>query len=154
MCCRYRSYKFATKLTSKGNSKAGATAQQIASNTTSVLVMQHKKCPCFEIFDKIFGETPNVKPVHPLEIGENDWKDKDDEEIEDDVAQPAPHVVAGTIGTPPRWPSRCWRYATGSRCLWCCEGSNNSSRHSWKGCSCVSSRPLEEGKKWISGRRT
>jgi hypothetical protein len=66
---RYKSFKDAINLGSKGNSKAGASAHQIASNSTSLIVLQHKKCPCFEKFSLCFGQTPNVKPVDPQEIG-------------------------------------------------------------------------------------
>jgi hypothetical protein len=66
---RYKSFKDALHLASKSNSTAGATAAQIATNATSLLVMQHKKCPAFEAFNLIFGESPNCKPVNPREIG-------------------------------------------------------------------------------------
>ncbi len=66
---RYKSYKDALVLGSKGNSTAGCSAQQIASNQTSLLMMQLKRCPSFTAFDECFSETPNVRPVHPQEIG-------------------------------------------------------------------------------------
>ena len=56
-------------MASKSNSKAGVTAEQLASNSTSLLVMQQKRCPSFDIFDAVFGSCPNVKPVHPTEVG-------------------------------------------------------------------------------------
>jgi hypothetical protein len=65
----YKAFKDAKKLGAKGNSCAGATAQQIFSNTTSLLVMQHRKCPSFEAMEKLFGETPSCKPVNPQELG-------------------------------------------------------------------------------------
>ena len=65
----FKAFKDAKKLGAKGNSCAGATAQQIFSNTTSLLVMQHKKCPSFEAMEKLFGESPSCKPVHPQELG-------------------------------------------------------------------------------------
>ena len=66
---RYKSYKEALALANKSNSKAGATAEQIKSNSTSILVMQQKRCPNFDVFDAVFGSSPNVKPVHPTEVG-------------------------------------------------------------------------------------
>ncbi len=66
---RYKSYKDALVLGSKGNSTAGCSAQQIASNQTSLLMMQLKRCPSFTAFDECFSDTPNVRPVHPQEIG-------------------------------------------------------------------------------------
>ena len=65
----FKAFKDAKKLGAKGNSCAGATFQQILSNTTSLLVMQHKKCPSFEAMQKLFGESPSCKPVHPQEVG-------------------------------------------------------------------------------------
>jgi hypothetical protein len=66
---RYKSFKDALALGSKGNSLAGASAQQIAANKTSLTVLQHKKCPSFECFNEVFGESPNCKPVYPMEVG-------------------------------------------------------------------------------------
>ncbi len=66
---RYKSYKDALVLGSKGNSTAGCTAQQIACRQTSLLVMQQKRCPSFNVFDECFSSTPNVKPVYPQEVG-------------------------------------------------------------------------------------
>jgi hypothetical protein len=79
----YKSYKEALVLASKANSCAGATAQQILTNTTSLLVLQLKKCPSFTQFHEIFGETPNVKPVHPQEIGGQDEDEADDDGVPD-----------------------------------------------------------------------
>lgn len=62
---------------------AGATALQIASNTTSLLVMQHKKCACFEIFDAVFGSSPNVKPVWPVEVGGDALPDSQEDMVPD-----------------------------------------------------------------------
>jgi hypothetical protein len=90
MCRRYKSYKDAKNLASKGNSLAGATAHQIATNATSLLVMQHKKCACFEIFDAVFGSSPNVKPVCPLEVGGDPCPDSQEDPDEDsDLPAPA-----------------------------------------------------------------
>ena len=50
-------------LGSKANSTAGCTLQQIAANNTSLLVMQQKRCPNFDVFEAVFSNTPNVKPV-------------------------------------------------------------------------------------------
>lgn len=41
--------------------------------------MQQKRCPFFDAFDKVFSESPNVKPVHPIEVGH----DGDDDELPD-----------------------------------------------------------------------
>jgi hypothetical protein len=85
---RYKSYKDALVLGSKGNSTAGCTSQQIASHQTSLLVMQLKRCPSFNVFDQCFSETPNVKPVYPQEIGGNP----------DEVAIEDSQVEAGEAG--------------------------------------------------------
>lgn len=66
---RYKNYKDALRLASKSNSLAGATAEQVAQNRTSLAVLQLQKCPSFEAFDLVFGHTPGVKPVTPMEIG-------------------------------------------------------------------------------------
>jgi hypothetical protein len=94
----FKAFKDARKLGSKGNSTAGATAQQIASNTTSLLVMQHKKCPSFEAMQKLFGESPSCKPVRPQEIGGMSDGDCDSVEDEGDDGQefPAAAVVGDT----------------------------------------------------------
>jgi hypothetical protein len=70
-------------LGSKGNSLAGATVQQIAANKTSLTVMQHKKCPSFGSFNIVFGESPNCKPVHPMEVGGSDEPDSIPESLDD-----------------------------------------------------------------------
>jgi hypothetical protein len=51
--------------------------QQIAANNTSLLIMQQKRCPNFDVFDADFSNTPKVKPVSPIEIGA-DGDDDDD----------------------------------------------------------------------------
>jgi hypothetical protein len=89
---RYKSFKEAMLLSSKGNSLAGATAKQIALNKTSLLVMQLKKCPCFDIFERIFGQTPGVKPVHPKEGGGMAVSEADDDAADD--APPPPEELA------------------------------------------------------------
>lgn len=89
------------KLGSKGNSMAGASAQQIASNSTSLLAMQRKKCPSFDDMQVLFGTSPSCKPVDPMELGGMESEhDGDGDTIEDegddsqgqdlDVAAPAP----------------------------------------------------------------
>jgi hypothetical protein len=62
------------------------------SNTTSLLVLQYKKCAVFEIFDQVFGTTPNARPVNPQEIG---GEPSDDSQVEpNDGARPAANAVA------------------------------------------------------------
>jgi hypothetical protein len=56
-------------LGAKGNSTAGASALQISTNSTNLLVMQVKKCPSFTAMQTLFGQTPSCKPVDPKEIG-------------------------------------------------------------------------------------
>ena len=88
---RYKSFKEALLMGAKGNSLAGATAAEIHQNSTSLIVKQHKKCPCFDVFQKIFGETPGVKPVHPKEGGGMAADDEEDQsEDGDDEDEPAP----------------------------------------------------------------
>jgi hypothetical protein len=77
---RYKSYKDALVLGSKANSTAGCTLQQIAANNTSLLIMQQKRCPNFDVFEAVFSNTPNVKPVSPIEIGADGDDDDDGEE--------------------------------------------------------------------------
>jgi hypothetical protein len=80
---------------------AGASAQQIASNSTSLLAMQRKKCPSFDDMQVLFGTSPSCKPVDPMELGGMESEhDGDGDTIEDegddsqgqdlDVAAPAP----------------------------------------------------------------
>jgi hypothetical protein len=102
---RYKSYKDALVLGSKGNSTAGCSAQQIASNQTSLLMMQLKRCPSFTAFDECFSETPNVRPVHPQEIGSipdevEDSAVEADESSDLDEHQPATPAVVHPA-TPP-----------------------------------------------------
>ena len=94
---RYKSFKEAMLLSSKGNSLAGATAKQIVLNKTSLIVLQHKKCPCFDVFERIFGHTPGVKPVHPKEGGGMAAETDDDDDAVDD----APHSPAVLATSPP-----------------------------------------------------
>ena len=89
---RYKSFKEAMLLGSKGNSLAGATAKQIGLNKTSLIALQHKKCPCFDVFERIFGHTPGVKPVHPKEGGGMAAETEDDDDAVDD-APPSPAVL-------------------------------------------------------------
>ncbi len=90
---RYKSFKEAMLLSSKGNSLAGATAKQIGLNKTSLIALQHKKCPCFDVFERIFGHTPGVKPVYPKEGGGMAAESEDDDDAVDD-APPSPAVLA------------------------------------------------------------
>jgi len=70
MTRRYKSYKDALHfLASNGNSNAGATAARIKYKQDQPLVMQHKKCAVFEVFDAVFGSSPNARPVDPKEVG-------------------------------------------------------------------------------------
>ena len=87
---------------------AGATALQIASNTTSLLVMQHKKCACFEIFDAVFGSSPNVKPVWPVEVGGDALPDSQEDMVPDTapVAAQAPAPSPLRASAPAPAPSR------------------------------------------------
>jgi hypothetical protein len=87
---RYKSFKEALLMGAKGNSLAGATAVEIHQNSTSLIVKQHKKCPCFDVFQNIFGETPGVKPVHPKEGGGMAPDEEDQSEDADDEDEPAP----------------------------------------------------------------
>lgn len=96
-------------MASKSNSKAGATAEQIMSNSTSLLVMQQKRCPNFDVFDAVFGSSPNVKPVHPTECG-GGGEDSSDEEgddalhdYQDDIVLPKalPPTPTSTTAAPP-----------------------------------------------------
>lgn len=90
----YKAFKDALKLGAKGNSTAGATAQQILTNTTSLLVMQHKKCPSFDAMQKLFGESPNCKPVNPMEVGGmSDDVDSEEDAGDDGQDFPAEGVV-------------------------------------------------------------
>lgn len=101
---RYKSYKDALVLGSKGNSTAGCSAQQIASNQTSLLMMQLKRCPSFTAFDECFSETPNVRPVHPQEIGSIPVDVEEADESSDlDEHQPATPAVVQPA-TPPAAP--------------------------------------------------
>ena len=93
---RYKSFKEAMLLCNKGNSLAGATAKQIMQNKTSLLVLQHKKCPCFDVFEKNFGHTPGVKPVHPKEGGGMAVS-----AIEDDLDDAPPPPVLATSDPSP-----------------------------------------------------
>jgi hypothetical protein len=68
-------------LGAKGNSTAGASALQIATNTTNLLLMQHRKCPSFTAMNDLFGQTPSCKPVDPKEVGA---VESDADTIEDD----------------------------------------------------------------------
>jgi hypothetical protein len=45
--------------------------------------MQHKKCPSFGSFNIVFGESPNCKPVHPMEVGGSDEPDSIPESLDD-----------------------------------------------------------------------
>jgi hypothetical protein len=99
---RYKSFKEALNLASKSNSTAGATAAQIATNSTSLLVMQHKKCPAFEAFNLIFGESPNCKPVDPREVGSFEAELNEDlDEGVADLAEAEVKVWGPTIIGPP-----------------------------------------------------
>jgi hypothetical protein len=81
-------------LGSKSNSLAGATAQEIAMNQTSLLVKQHKKCPVFDTFQTLFGESPNCKPVDPQEVGSyEEDPEPDRDEGEGDVEADVPLAV-------------------------------------------------------------
>jgi hypothetical protein len=82
---------------------AGASAQQIASNSTSLLAQQRKKCPSFDDMQVLFGTSPSCKPVDPMELGGMESEhDGDGDTIEDegddsqgqdlDVAAPAPQA--------------------------------------------------------------
>lgn len=82
---RYKSYKDAMVLGSKGNSTAGCSSEQIAANKTSLLMIQRKRCPCFDAFDEVFSSTPNVKPVHPLEVGAMEDGDDPDSQQSGDI---------------------------------------------------------------------
>jgi hypothetical protein len=83
-------------LGSKSNSKAGATAIQVATNQTSLLVQQIKKCPHFEPFYAMFANTPGVKPVYPMEVGGMcpDSQEADVDEDESDTEVPTPAAPA------------------------------------------------------------
>ena len=94
---RYKSYKDALALASKSNSNAGASAQQILSNSTSLMVMQHKKCSVFEIFDKVFGTSPNVRPVNPQEIGDYASEEAFPDSQEEVLPSNAAHVHAAAV---------------------------------------------------------
>jgi hypothetical protein len=89
-------------LSSKGNSLAGATAQQIAANATSLNVMRYKKCPCFEVFNEVFGESPNCKPVFPMEIG----AEAECGDVFDEQDNLPPHPAHEMIQAPPSGPPR------------------------------------------------
>ena len=70
--------------------------------------MQHKTCACFEIFDAIFGSSPNVKPVCPLEVGDDgDVLPDSQEDITPAAPAPAPvaapaplHAAGGGVRAP------------------------------------------------------
>jgi hypothetical protein len=94
---RYKSYKDALALASKSNSNAGASAQQILSNSTSLMVMQHKKCSVFETFDKVFGTSPNVRPVNPQEIGDYASEEAFPDSQEEVFPSNAAHVHAAAV---------------------------------------------------------
>ena len=101
---RYKSFKDALALSSKGNSLAGATAQQIAANATSLNVMRYKKCPSFEVFNEVFGESPNCKPVYPMEIGAGaaaEWGD-----VFDELDNLPPHSAHEMVQASPSGPPR------------------------------------------------
>jgi hypothetical protein len=91
---RYKSYKDAKVMASKSNSKAGATAEQIMSNSTSLLVMQQKRCPNFDVFDAVFGSSPNVKPVYPTECG-GGGQNSSDGEADDTILDSQDDIVSG-----------------------------------------------------------
>jgi hypothetical protein len=101
---RYKAFKDALALGSKGNSLAGATAQQIAANKTSLTVARHKKCAAFEIFNEVFGESPNCKPVHPMEVGGFD-DDPDSFNSLDDHVDAADGAAAACANAPPAPPA-------------------------------------------------
>jgi hypothetical protein len=69
-------------MTSKSNSKAGATLLQIKANATSIVVMQQKRCPNFDVFDAVFGSSPSIQPVHPTEVGAGGESDSPEPEFE------------------------------------------------------------------------
>ena len=71
-------------LSSKSNSCAGVSAAQIQRNQTCLVVLQHKKCPVFDAFDRVFGQTPNVKPVDKKEVGSMQPEEPEDDAEEDD----------------------------------------------------------------------
>jgi hypothetical protein len=93
---RYKSYKDALVLGSKGNSTAGCSAEQIAANKTSLLMLQQKRCPCFDAFDEVFSSTPNVKPIYPIEIGaigddgDEEPESQRSDNIHDRICDPTP----------------------------------------------------------------
>ena len=95
-------------LSSKGNSTAGCSALQIAANKSSLLAMQVKKCSFFEAFHDVFSESPNVKPVHPIEIGHNDGDEElpDSQNTVDEVVEGRAPSPDGVTPHPHRAPSR------------------------------------------------
>lgn len=108
---RYKSYKDAIVLGSKGNSTAGCTALQISSNQTSLRLMQQKRCLCFDVFHAVFASSPNVNPVHPKEVGaiedEPDSQNSlmyedEDTHVQDEVSP----VEAATVQAEARVPAK------------------------------------------------
>ncbi len=94
-------------LASKGNSTAGCTALQIAGNKTSLLAMQQKRCSFFDAFDDVFSESPNVKPVHPIEVGhDGDDELPDSQNTVDEVFEGRAPSPDGVTPYPHRAPCR------------------------------------------------
>ena len=88
-------------MTSKSNSKAGATLDQVKGNATSIVVMQQRRCPNFDVFDAVFGSSPGVNPVYPTEVGAGGGQESD---VDDSPSTQAPslhtpslllHIAAG-----------------------------------------------------------
>jgi hypothetical protein len=63
--------------------------------------MQHRKCPSFDAFQTLFGQSPNCKPVDPQEVGGLEAEDDGMDEDADDDSVTTPGTAASVFFSAP-----------------------------------------------------